>query len=207
MAKGIPTISSGGGGHPKPSGGGGAADVEDERERLAREAIEAHDRSRSGQPNRASLTAAWGGGFMGLPKAPDAKPKTPSGGWRKSMSSSSGGGGSPAPVVHVPPVAPKLPETTFAYIGGWMGAGNDVHSGTMTLDAARAWALEHPECAGFTCNDARARADVEATSSSTSMAIHFKSSDVHQVGPGWHSWLVERPSPEAIAQALSLIHI
>ena len=101
---------------------------------------------------------------MGIAPKPaaDTKPKTPSGGWRKSMGSSGGSAAGPArvPVVPVPvtvqPVAPKLPETTFRYVGGWMGAGNDVHSAAMTLDEARAWALQHPECAGFTCSSSAA---------------------------------------------------
>ena len=33
------------------------------------------------------------------------------------------------------------------------------------------------------------------------MTFYFKSSDVHQLGPGWHSWIVRRPDPAAVAAA------
>ena len=98
----------------------------------------------------------------------------------------------PAPnVASPPPPAPLADDEVhtfheavhFKHERGFMGAGNDLHSGNMTVTEAKAWCEANPGCAGFTF--AAAEADPAGP-----VDIFFKSTDAWApVDAGWQTYI------------------
>lgn len=98
----------------------------------------------------------------------------------------------PAPnVASPPPPAPLADDEVhtfheavhFKHERGFMGAGNDLHSGNITVTEAKTWCEANPGCAGFTF--AAAEADPAGP-----VDIFFKSTDAWApVDAGWQTYI------------------
>ena len=88
--------------------------------------------------------------------------------------------------------------STFTHHGGFMPAGNDLHSAEMTLSEAQKMASEKPECLGFTFEGPPGEPPADAV-----LQVHFKSASEWNEGEGWHTFIKVVTAPPAPAPSPS----